>query len=483
MSRGKEFTKNTILLFIGKFATQFISFFLLPLYTRYLITTDYGYVDLIQTYISLFVPILILKIDSSVFRFLLDNRKDQKGKEKVITNSLFILFITTLITIIIAFILSYFIKIKYFTYLLINIIVLMISSVFLQILRGLGKNLEYSIASFITGTSTLLINILLIIKFKFDASSILISSSIANIICIIYIAFIIKIYKSINIKEINKKSIKKSLAYSIPMIPNSLSWWIVNVSDRTIISLFLGTAINGIYSISCKFSNILNNVFQVFNMSWQETASLHINDDDKEKFFSNIIDKLLFIFASISLFIIVILPFIFNIVIGNDYIISYNYIPILLYSNSWNVLIGLIGGIYVAKKQTKQIANTTIISAIINLIVHFILINFIGLYAACVSTLVSYIALGIYRYIDCKKLVNIKISIKKGIIFTIIYILSSIAYSINNIYINILNLIIASIYIIYINKDVITIIPNILKSKIKKKRKFKNYLKFLYLSK
>ena len=83
MSRSKEFTKNTLLLFIGKFTTQFISFFLLPLYTRYLITYDYGYVDLIQTYISLFVPVLILRIDSAIFRFLIEKRNDKEGDVSV----------------------------------------------------------------------------------------------------------------------------------------------------------------------------------------------------------------------------------------------------------------------------------------------------------------------------------------------------------------------------------------------------------------
>lgn len=470
MSRGKEFTKNTILLFVGKFTTQFISFFLLPLYTRYLITSDYGYVDLVQTYITLFVPILILRIDSAVFRFLIDKRKDEFGKKEEISNILFILFLTTIITIIISLFLIFFVKINYFIYVITNIVILMISSVFLQILRGLGKNKEYSIASIITGVTTLLINILLILKFNFNASSILISSSIANIICAVYIVFVVKLFKFVDIKVINSRNIKKILDYSVPMIPNSLSWWIVNVSDRTIISSFLGTAINGIYSISCKFSNILNSIFMIFNMSWQETASLHINDDDREKFFSNIIDKLLFMFASISLLIVASLPFVYNIVIGEDYISSYQYIPVLLYSNVWNVLIGLIGGIYVAKKQTKQIANTTIVSAIINLFVHFLLIKYIGLYAACVSTLVSYMIMGIYRYIDCKKIVNIRINISKSIIFTFCFILSSIAYNVNNIYINIINLVFVLLYIIYINKDVILAIPDILKTRINKKK-------------
>ena len=72
MNKNKELIKNTIIIFVGKFCTQFISFILVPIYTNYLITSDYGYIDLIQTYITLLVPILLLRFDSGIFRFLIE---------------------------------------------------------------------------------------------------------------------------------------------------------------------------------------------------------------------------------------------------------------------------------------------------------------------------------------------------------------------------------------------------------------------------
>ena len=464
MNRNQEFIKNTIILFIGKFTTQFISLLLLPLYTHYLLTEDYGMIDLLQTYITLFAPILTLRIDSATFRFLIENRKNKEKTKTTITNVIFILLISILITLIIGIIVINLINFKNNIYMITNLIILMVSNVLLQILRGIGKNKEYSIASILTGIITLLTNIILILIFKSDAKSILISSSIANLICIIYIISKIKLFKYFKFKLINKCKIKEILTYSLPMIPNALSWWVVNVSDRTIITTFLGSVYNGIYTISCKFSNILNSIFAIFNMSWQETASLHIDDEDKDNFFTDIINKLLMLFATFSILIVAILPFAFNILIGNNYIDSYKYIPILIYSNLWNILISLIGGIYVAKKRTKEIATTTIYSAIINIIINLLLIKKIGLYAACISTLIAYMIMGIYRYIDCKKYVNIKINIKKLIIYTLIFIISSIIYNINILKLNILNLIIILIYSITINQDIIKIIFKKIKS-------------------
>lgn len=468
MNKNKEFAVNTLILFIGKFATQFITLLLLPLYTHYLLADDFGIVDLFQTYISLFVPVLILRIDSAIFRFLIDVRNDDSKKKEVITNNIFVLIYSLIVSAIVGFVIYNIFEIKYGVFVILNILILMISSVLLQVLRGLGKNLHYSISSIITGVVTLLVNIILIFYYDWNASSILISSIVANLFCSIYAILTTNLIKYIDFKLVTKDRIKEILKYSFPMIPNSLSWWIVNVSDRTITTAVLGAALNGIYSVSCKFSNILNSIFSIFNMSWQESASIHINDDDSNKFFTDMINRLFFIFASCSLVIIAVLPFLFDLLIGNEYLEAYKYIPLVLYGNVWNVLISLIGGIYVAKKKTKEIANTTIVSAIINIVINVLLIKFIGLYAACISTIVAYVVMGIYRYIDSKKYVDTKLNVKGMILFTLLFIVSSIAYLYNILIINIINFVVIVIYCLIVNKDMLISILNIVKSRIDK---------------
>lgn len=454
INRNKEFFVNTLILFLGKFSTQFISLLLLPLFTRSLLSDDFGFVDLLQTYITLFVPVIILRIDSASFRFLVNKRDNEKETNKIISNILILMMISIFASLILFLTLNIFINIKYFQHIMFNVAILMVSSVVLQLLRGVGKNIDYSILSIIVGITNLLINIVLIQIYNFNASSILISSTIANIIGIAYGIIKLKLFKRLKFRYYDKKICSDILKYSIPMIPNSLSWWIVNVSDRSIISLFLGVSMNGIYTISCKFSNILNSFYSIVNMSWQETATLHINDDDKDEYFSQMINKIFFVFCSVSLGIVALLPFCYSFLIGESYMDSYKYIPILLYANSWNVLGGLIGGIYVAKKLTKEIANTTIISAVINIIINLVLIKFIGLYAACLSTLLSYILIGLYRYFDCKKYVKVKLDFIKFIIYTGVYIVCSFIYYLNNMKYNFIGLIICIIFCIYFNKSI-----------------------------
>lgn len=62
--------------------------------------------------------------------------------------------------------------------------------------------------------------------FHKNGKYVLIASLISNIICTIYLLIVNKILKNVKIKYIDKKLIKDLLKYSIPMIPNELSWWI-----------------------------------------------------------------------------------------------------------------------------------------------------------------------------------------------------------------------------------------------------------------
>lgn len=455
MDKNKELIKNTIIIFIGRFCTQFISFLLVPIYTNFLSTSDYGYIDLVQTYLSLLVPILVLRLDSGIFRFLIDERDNNKGKKSIISTTIFFLAIQIIFFIVAFGIINLIFEINYTVAIMLNVIFMAISSILLQLTRGIGDNVGYSLASIIAGIVTIVLNIWFVIIWKMDGSSILIASAIANIFCSFFLVIRNKTYRYIKIKDVNKEQFKKMTRYSLPMIPDGLSWWVVNASDRSIISAVMGAGANGIYAVSSKFSNILSSLFQIFNMSWQESASLHINDKDKNEFFSNILNVTYKIFFSICIMIMVCMPFVFKLVIGNGYIEAYQYIPILLLGNLYNAMANVIGGVYIAKKKTKVVARTTMLAAIINIVMNLIMIRKFGLHAATISTLVAYVILTIYRYMDVQKYVKMKFKYKTVIITTVLFIISYLLYYHNQQELNMLNFLVTILVCMILNKDMI----------------------------
>ena len=78
-NRAKDLAVNTIIIGIGKFSTQIVSFLLLPLYTSILTAEEYGIYDLIITIATFLLPIITLLMQESMFRFLIDYMQKQQS--------------------------------------------------------------------------------------------------------------------------------------------------------------------------------------------------------------------------------------------------------------------------------------------------------------------------------------------------------------------------------------------------------------------
>lgn len=452
MSREKQLVKNTIIITIGKICTQFISFILLPLYTAILTTEEYGIVDLLNTYVSLLAPIITFQVEQAVFRFLIDIRSNEEEKKKLITTSFIFEIVQSTIFLIIFLILARWLNNDYKYFLATNVVATIFSSMMLQISRGLGDNTTYTIGSFITASLTVLLNIVFIVFLKLGAYGMLAASLISNIVCSFFLFFRNRVYKYLVLKDFNIRELKELCKYSIPLIPNSISWWIVDASDRTIVSSTLGVGMNGVYSAANKFSAVFITFYNIFNLTWTESVAMYINDKDADTYISKIINISLKLFSTIGLGIIAVMPFIFPIMINDKFSEAYYQIPILMLSSLCNVIVGLISAIYVAKKLTKEVAKTSIVAASINIITNLVLIRFIGLYAASLSTLIAYFSMMVFRYIHIQKFVKIKIE-KKFIIQTLcITTLLLITYYINNLYLNFISLFVIILYAFAINK-------------------------------
>ena len=456
MSKESLLIKNTIIVTVGKICTQLISFFLLPLYTALLTTSEYGVVDLLNTIINLLIPVIVLQIDQGVFRYLIDCRDQETEKNKLITSTVFFVLAQICIYILLFLVFSPFINNEYKYFLLYNLIASLLVSILMQISRGVGDNFSYSIGSFIAGSLAVILNVIFIAFLRMGANGMLLASLISNAICAFYFFIKLDLIHRIKKQFYDFNLLKKVLHYSIPLIPNAVSWWVVTASNRVIISFFLNLSANGIFSAANKFSGVITTIYSVFNLTWTESASININGPDKDEFFSEIYDSVLRIFGAICLNVITLMPIVFPIMINDKFIDAYFQIPILMIATLFNILVSFFGSIYVANKLTKEIAKTSIMSAAINLAFNCVFIHFIGLFAASLATAISYFLMFIYRYFDSKKYVDLKI--KKSFAFSmiIVYIICLVLYYINNSILNIVIIITGILYALIINLNHIT---------------------------
>ena len=145
MNREKALFKNTIIITIGKVCTQLITFFLLPLYTSILSTEEYGTVDLLNTLVSLLLPIVTFQVEQVVFRKLIDNRDKERHKRNIISTGVFSVIIQCVIYLCVFMAIAPFVNNEYKYFLATNVIAYIFASLMQQIARGLGDNTKYAI--------------------------------------------------------------------------------------------------------------------------------------------------------------------------------------------------------------------------------------------------------------------------------------------------------------------------------------------------
>lgn len=471
MSRGKELVKNTAIVAVGKVCTKFLSFFLLPFYTAVLSTEDYGIVDLFNTYISLLLPLIVFQIEDALFRFSIDVRNDEEGKKKVVSTVLTFCTIQSVVFSVIFIVVQAFIVIPYRWYLLFNVIVSIFSGSMLQLTRGMGDNFGYAFSSFLTALSAILLNIALVLFLDMGADGLFITAFISNLIGIVYIFIKEAVYRIFSIKWFDRKLLKEMLAYSLPLVPNSLSWWVIGASDKTVVTWFLGVSQNGILSVSQKFSTAYTTFYSIFNLTWTENAAIHRDDEDRTQYYSQIIETSFRVLASACLGIIAAVALLFPILVNEKFGDSYYQIPIYMLSSLMYSAIGIFSVVYIAFKKTGEIAKTSLFAAIINLTVNIALIRFIGLYAASISSAVAYGVLFLFRYFDIKKMMNI--TIRKCVTWSVIgmMFIDFVVYYLRVDWISAVNLAAVACYALYLNRKIIKEMFVIISKRLGKEKK------------
>lgn len=464
----KKLIKNTLIIGVGRISTQFMVLLLLPLYTTFLSPSEYGIGDMVITYAILAMPFVTLSLEQGAFRLLIDSRDDETRKTAIISYVARTIFILSLVLGLAVLIGGYLFN----AYIVGVALLYAISAIYLNasiwIARGLGDNSAYSKGSVIVGAFSLVLSITFIAIYGMGTNGMLLALTIANIAGVIYFFLRLHLGKYIKLKHIDNAVSKPLLGYSLPLVPNSISWWLINAADRTIIMIFLGAAATGIYSVAVKFPAILIGLFSIFWIAWHEAASVHINHKDRDAFFSEVTNNTITLFGSLALVIIAGLAVSFKYIVGSEFDDSYNYVPILMFGALCSCIITLYGSIYAAKKQTRQILNTTLLAASINIILMLALTPFIGLFGAAIATAVAYFSMVIYRHHDIKKFVKIKIDMKKVVILLGISSVVVFAYYLNNPVLNIINLTTVIIYAMLLNKRIISTIRSLLWGKIKK---------------
>ncbi len=415
MERQKSLVKNTFILSLGRLLPRFTALVTLPIYTGMLTAAEYGSYDFIVIVQYIIENTVLIQIGQAIFRFLIDLGDVEKGKSIISTGIIFAMAPSLLST--------FFLGAAYSAYgfeccIVIGLYMIIVAyyNIFTQIARGLKKIKEYSFAAILQALTNMILVIFLLNGLNLGLFGLFACIDIAYFIGSVFLFKACGISTFFCLRYFDKNILKEMLSYSWPMVPNTLSLWIIGVCDKFIIRIFLGLEQNGIYAVAQKIPNLFSIAYGTFNLAWQESAFVAVTDEDHDRYYSEIFSMLFRFLVGCMMSLIAVTPILFALLIRGDYDAAYNQMPILYAAILLDCIASFLGSIYLAKKETKSVGITSVLGAVINCIINLTMIKKYGLYAASSSTAISYMILILYRKHDLKKRNIAKIKYEKAVI-------------------------------------------------------------------
>lgn len=404
MNRYGKLVKNSGIFAIANLGSHLITFFLVRFYTEVLTAAEYGIVDFVITTSSMLIPFLTLAIVEAVLRFSMDN-EDQSA---VFTNGILLAILGSFILLILGPVfISGTVYEPFFPYLLGLVLCSSINLISAQYTRGVGRVSAFAVAGLIKTVTLVCSNLFFLLYMNWGVKGYLLSSILSELASSIFLTVRVQLYRCVEFKW-NGKLLKKMLRYSIPLMPNSLSWWVMKAADKYVILSVMGTAANGIYAVAHKIPSLIELCNSIFFQAWQLSAVQEAASETKSEFYSRVFQFLSAMLCVVASLLILALKPIAKIMVAASYGEVWKFMPFLIIAMVFSAFSGFLGTNYVAMKKTDGALKTTFIGAITNIALNILLVRPFGINGAAFATMISFMVTWLYRAYDTRKFVLIR---------------------------------------------------------------------------
>lgn len=435
MSLIKSFSKDTVYYGIGNAIKKFISFLLLPLYTRVLTPADYGILETLGTGVMILAIVFGLNVTDGGSRYYFETEnKEEKG---II---LFTVFVINLLSIIPSVILAFFSEeISFFLFqtdqyawvvfaACLSIPLTLLNDEQSWIYRYKRLPWRYNIYIIFRVLMNIVLGILLVVYLRKGVLGAQLATLISLTVTIIFsiISFTHKEYTF----KFSKTWARKIIKFSYPLMLSGLIAWIYTSADRYLLLGYQNSTDVGLYSIGFTFAgpiSILNMAigmsFYPFFMSLYEKEK---NEDKPEtKKTSN---QIWYLYLIISLSICSVLSVFGNELIGivatPDYTSAALVIPLLVFSAIFRQSIDITSlGMFI-KEKTVHYTWLVALTSVVSLGLNFLLIPNLSFQGAAISNMISNLIYFIIAYNLSQKFFFIQRKIKMISFYMIIIFLT-----------------------------------------------------------
>lgn len=396
MSKTRLFLENFLIYGLGGVISKIIPFIMLPFITRLMPDTKYfGIADMSSLTCSFGMAVAIMGMYDAVFRLFFD-KDDRVFQQQILSTALLFVLINSLILSLLLYIFKDNLSVYIFgdkAY--VNVLYLTILSIIISSSNGIiqipcrvnNERFKFLFLNLSTSVIGYLFAIPLLVNGYY-----LTALPIASIGAALFsqATFLYFNYRWFNFKLFDLQILKQLMVIGLPLFPSFIIYWILNSSDRLMITNMLGNHQTGIYAIGTKVASASHLIYTAFAGGWQYFAFSTMKDQDQVKNNSKVFEYLGVISFIGAAFMCAISLNFFELFFKGEYIKGYIVAPYLFLGPLLLMLFQVIGNQFLVVKKTWPSMIILTFGALVNIVLNFWLIQTLGIEGASIATLIGY---------------------------------------------------------------------------------------------
>lgn len=392
----KKLAKHTVIYGIGDVLRRALGLFLIPIYTHYLTTDQYGTIELLELSTYVFSALIALGLDQAVVRIFFE-QKDDTDRKTVLSTALISLSVLSGIGLMILFpntgristlIFQTPNHADFFKMIFCTMSLQIISLVPLHYLRIQERSAVYSVMSLTQFVISVALNITLVVYYRMHIWGVLISGFAVSVLSLIFLT----VYVMRDVPMIfSRQKLRQMLVFGLPLVWSWLGMFCLHFSDRFLLERYSSLQEVGVYALAYKFGMVMNFLLLTpFLNIWTPQQYQIVKQKDAPEIFARVILYYALIQIFLSLGIAALVGDVLGLVSGAEFQRAAGYVPLILIGYNFYGLFQLMQFGLLYKKATKRLAVLMSAAVGINICLNILLIPHFGAFATAANTGVAF---------------------------------------------------------------------------------------------
>lgn len=406
----KTLVNNTLLFAISNFSSKFLSIFI-RIYLSYAFESPdvMGVSSLMQQVANLLIPVISLGMSYGVIRFGLDKNQDKAsvfmgGLASIVTGFCAMVVLWPLVRLIPN-------AADYLVLLYLCVLVSCLRTLCTQFIRSRMLNRLVAVDGVLTTFSLFVFYLVFLNGLHMGAAGYLLAMACSDTLSAVFVFIAGRCAPFFKPKKFDRKLWFEMLRYCIPMIPASISFWIINASDMFYVQAMGGGYQGrsgeywvGLLSAGYFLPQVITIMGTIFFEAWQLSAVTE--EEDRAAFFSNVFRVYASVlFCCVAGIILLCRPLM--LLFRADYYDAWRFVPFLVLSSLCTGLNQFLNTVYVVYKRSTYSLYTMLAGAVLNLILNYFFILAFGPWGVTLASFLSLLLVFLLRARSTRGLLEI----------------------------------------------------------------------------